>query len=132
MNDDAPTPEVANAGPGFLHVRGADYEGVIASAAGAWTPSPQQVARLEVALAAAIGNHPELGPPGPPSRFKRQYSGIEAKGRKVIRIDLSSQPPADWPASGLPSVKGGGAAHGFAHYDVVAGRITLLVPNSSK
>jgi hypothetical protein len=116
----------------FVHVQGGEYDGVIAAAAGTWAPTADDVARAETALGPAIANHPALGEGGPASRYKRQYSGTEANGRKVIRIDLSSRPPDDWPASGLPSVKGGGASYGCAHYDVVAGRITLLVPNAGK
>ena len=116
----------------FVHVQGGEYDGVIAAAAGTWAPTAEDVARAEAALGPALANHPELGEGGPASRYKRQYCGVEAKGRKVIRIELSTRPPADWPASGLPSVTGGGAAYGCAHFDVVAGRITLLVPNSGK
>jgi hypothetical protein len=116
----------------FVHVQGEGYDGVIAPDAGTWAPTADEVARAEAALGPAIANHPALGEGGPPARFKRQYSGAQANGRKVIRIELSSRPPDDWPASGLPSIKGGGAAYGCAHFDVVAGRITLLVPNASK
>jgi len=126
-----PMPEVANAGPGFLYVKAAAYEGVIASTGAPWTPSPRQVAELEVVLGPAIEAH-ELGKAFPAATFKREYRGAQDGAHKTIVIRLACQVDADWPERGLPSVKGGGACYGRAEYDVASGAITALTANSGK
>lgn len=119
-------PEVANAGPGYLFCKGADYEGVISSTMGDWQPSPQEVAELEVVLGPAITAHPELGKAYPASTFKRMYTGA---GPGVIRVFLACQVDKDWPAHGLPMVKDGGACYGIGDYDVATKKLTRLDAN---
>jgi hypothetical protein len=125
-------PEVANAGPGYLWVKGADYEGVIASSAdGSWTPSPQDVAALEVALGPAIAAH-EMGKQHAAKDFKREYGGVEVSGARVIRVFLACDTPKTWPSEGLPSVKGGGTCYGYADWDMASKKLTRLDANSGK
>jgi hypothetical protein len=122
-------PEVANAGPGYLFVKGKDYEGVISSGGGEWTPSPMDVAELEVVLGPAIAAHPKLGPAHPAADFRREYAGTKVDGKDVIRIRLACQVDADWPSQGLPGVKDGGACYGYGTFDMATKTITSLEAN---
>lgn len=118
----AAMPEVAVAGPGRLFLKGVDYEGVIVER-GDWTPSPQDVADLEVALGPALAAH-ELGKAYPPRDFKREYGGVTIAGKQVIDIQLACQAPG-WPQDPLPSLKGGGTCYGRARFDVDTRQVTL-------
>jgi hypothetical protein len=123
--------EVANAGPGYLFCKGKTYEGVIPSAGWDWTPSPMEVAEVEVALGPAITAHPELGKAHPAPDFKRMYTGVNVSGKKVIRVFLACDAGPDWPAKGLPVVKDGGPCYGAADFDMATKTITSLYANGS-
>lgn len=123
--------EVANAGPGYLFCKGKTYEGVIPSAGGDWTPSPMDVAEVEVALGPAITAHPELGKAHPAPDFKRMYTGVNVAGKKVIRVFLACQVDADWPSKGLPMVKDGGPCYGIGDFDMDSRTLTRLDANGS-
>lgn len=126
-----PEPEVAIVNSDYLHVKGADYEGVIAQTRGTWTPSPRDVADVERALGPALAAHAELGPAGPTSRWKRQYTGVEIEGKRAIQIQLACKVDG-WPVDGVPSVRGGGTCYGVARYDVATASITQLAANSPR
>lgn len=124
-------PEVSIVSPDYLHVKGADYEGVIAQTRGTWTPSPRDVADVERALGPALAAHKELGPSGPTSRWKRQYTGVDVQGKRSIQIELACDVKG-WPVDGIPSVHGGGTCFGVAIYDLATASITQLTANSPR
>jgi hypothetical protein len=84
----------------YLHVRGKEYEGVIAQMQGKWTPSPRDIADVEAALGPALAYRAQLS--GPTSRWKRvhQRQATEAGHRSRV-------PGAELADRGVPSVKGG-------------------------
>ncbi len=124
-------PEVSIVNADYLHVKGADYEGVIAQSRGTWTPSLRDVADVERALGQALAAHPELGLSGPTSRWKRQYTGVDVSGKRTIQIQLACEVEG-WPVDGIPSVRGGGTCFGVATYDVGTASITQLTANAPR
>jgi hypothetical protein len=126
---DARTPEVSIVSPGRLHVRGADYEGVIVEG-GRWTPSPFDVAELERALGPALAAH-AMGKDFAPTKFKREYTGILADRRRMIEVHLACHADG-WPVDSLGLVKGGGTCYGTVRYDVQAGRLLDVRANANK
>ena len=126
----APTPAVAVASPDFLHVQGADYQGIIAQTRGSWTPSPQDIAELEAVLGPALAAH-AMGKQFPPSQFLRQYIGGERAGVRSIWVELHCEARgADWKTRGFPEVMGGGKCYGSADYDVATRKVTDIEHNS--
>jgi hypothetical protein len=112
-----------------LHVRGADYEGVIVDG-GAWTPSPFDVAEVERVLGPALAAD-AIAKDHPPSSLKREYTGVTANGHRAIEVRLVCHAEG-WPVDPLPWAKGGGSCYVVAHYDVEGGRLLDVRPNANK
>ena len=110
-----------------------------------WTPGPEDIARLEAALAAAIQPRSEIRrshyPSDPdwtqvPQGWRRQYVGIVRGGRRFIYGNffprssdaVSALMRPDWRTQPT-SICDGGAIFFGAEYDVEAGRFTQIAFN---